>query len=153
MPEAYNSSERVLPKEILVSLLTDAVFEANQMDSNVLGVLVFGSRTHQGAAREHSDVDIIQVLKKTNAKTSCILTEAVDSKLRPLGLRVDCQSIVYISWMEIDYLRTDTKRRLSFLDRDSEFIITDGDITRKLKEFSGSESRDWWRLVIKSPQV
>ncbi len=141
------STKRDLSKEELTALLREVVQEAHKKDNSVLGVIVFGSRTHEGMARPNSDVDLIPVLRTISSSAEYVLRDSEKRILAPFDLIKDHKSTIYLDWIDQALmLQTGDEvesihRRCRWIDKDSIFVIVDHDAERKIREFVKPEQR------------
>ena len=135
-------------KETLVALLTSAVEEARKVDGNVLGVVLYGSRSQgDGFARPDSDVDVLYVLRAAikSASSSYLLHDLIKSRLEPYGIEIDWQGNIHLGWIDDICLKQEMVLKCQVLDNNSVFIIPDPEIAQKIIGFVQPESREWSR--------
>lgn len=139
------SIERPITIETLVETLREAVKEANDINPDVLGLILYGSRTH-AMTRSDSDVDMIIVQREgvRRLKTYLALQNAVKTRLKTLDIRshfegplwIDNAADLPIQWWLIE-------RECKWLDKDSIFIIVDPTAERTIRDIIKPEERIW----------
>ena len=152
--------ERSISKDELVVLLKEAVIEANNDEPNALGVILFGSRTHEGIARVDSDVDLIRIQREPKVRTAYALLDPIKKRLTPWGLEllIDFEGTVYLDesnwtrsslgWDKVKAFMQTRSFNTVLLDRDSIFITVDPEVEQKLRERIKPEQKKWTKAEL-----
>lgn len=147
--------QAAVSREILVTNLRGVVIEANKVDRNALGVVLFGSRA-RGTNRTDSDADLLWVVNGLSSiapiGTLHLIEQGVSSCLDKLGIWGDYEGFINVrilrgvlegtirsSTYEAEYL----SRKCRYLDEHSVVITVDGSVSENVKQFAHSLDRDW----------
>lgn len=141
----------MLDKESLIKLLTEGVEEAYKEEPDALGVVLFGSRSrsewHLQGPRTDSDVDLSYICRmKRFPNALSALEEAIDRRLKPLGLRQDNTTMFLV-----ESLRKKVKGPSScylealcmYFDADSVVITVDPRLTQGITAFIQEATCIW----------
>ena len=144
MVELNRWERRFIPKEELSGILKEAVESAHMEDNGVLGLVLFGSRSHGDEyATVYSDVDLVYVVDKpTSFAAISVLKEHLDRRFKPFGMVEHWIGTIYVGWLS--ELR-DPERHMEtrYLDRDSVFIILDSEAEKKVLDFVRPKHKTW----------